>query len=218
MKLYVKKVDGLVLPVRGTERSTGYDIIATSDPKIVGQPYSEGDGGTGHGGEWLSIQYIQYETNLFVAPESQTHDIKIYPRSSVRKYNLNLANCVPIIDNDYRGMIYLCFNYLWQPGDYKIVNNNLVGIVNMSAIYKKGDAIGQMALNQVIPIEFAVVDDLSMTQRGEGGFGSTDLKHIAPKTEAARLTGETLIDKYLNVGGIPIKERYSDEMKKRNEA
>ena len=63
MKIYVKKVDGLVLPIQGTERATGYDIVATSDPKIVGEP---GDEKEDEVLNWKSVDYIQYETNLFL--------------------------------------------------------------------------------------------------------------------------------------------------------
>ena len=37
MKIFVKKVDGIVLPQRGSTVAAGYDIVATSDPKIVGE-------------------------------------------------------------------------------------------------------------------------------------------------------------------------------------
>lgn len=182
MKVYLKKVDGLVLPKRGTSRSTGYDIVATSDPKIVGMKFTSGPiEETGEvGNKWCSIDYIQYETNLYAAPATQTHDIKIYPRSSISKYNMGLANCVPIIDNDYRGMILLRFNYLWQPEDFVIENSQIVGRINESKIFKKGEAIAQLTLSSVIEVEFELVDDLSQTARGEGGFGSTDTVLTTP--------------------------------------
>ena len=228
MKIYVKKVDGLVLPERGTERATGYDIVATSEPKIVGQKYTPvGYESSEVGNEWLSIDYIQYETNLFIAPETLTHDVKIYPRSSARKYNLNLANCVPIIDNDYRGMIYLCFNYLWQPGDFRIVDNKIVGTIDWYKIYNKGDKIAQMTLDQVIPIDFVVVDDLTKTQRGAGGFGSTDATkgktlmevfEAEQKPSVAKIAEEALsiLDKYNKAGGIPTPTPYIEQIKQRD--
>lgn len=220
MKIYVKKVDGLVIPKQGTPHSTGYDIIATSDPKIDGLKFTSSpvEETSEVGNQWSYINYIQYETNLFVAPETQTHDIKIYPRSSISKYNLSLANSVPVIDNDYRGMILLRFNYLWQPKNYSIhPNGAIVGELDINSIYKKGDAIAQLTVSSVIPVEFVVVDDLSQTVRGEGGFGSTEKSKITPKPEVLRIGGSTITERYLQGGGVPIKERYIDEIKKRNQ-
>ena len=42
--------------------------------------------------------------------------------------------------------------------------------------YKVGDRIGQIYLEEIIPIEFQEVEELEQTQRGSGGFGSTGLK------------------------------------------
>ena len=39
--------------------------------------------------------------------------------------------------------------------------------------YQVGDRVGQIYLETVIPIDFSLVDELSDTPRGDGGFGST---------------------------------------------
>ena len=52
MKVYVKKVDGVVLPQRGSELAAGYDIVATSDPKIVGEQIEAS--------AWKRIYYVEY--------------------------------------------------------------------------------------------------------------------------------------------------------------
>ncbi|NDB55935.1 hypothetical protein EB169_08935, partial [archaeon] len=51
------------LPKRGTDRATGFDIVATSEPEIVGETYENGT--------YKRIDYIQYKTNLKVAVQKQ---------------------------------------------------------------------------------------------------------------------------------------------------
>lgn len=182
---------------KGSESSTGYDVIAVSDPKIVGDYIF-----TEKGKDWYrSISYIQYDTNLHIAPEfyrwkmnvtnrnnpTKTeeydsnrvdyYDTLIMPRSSVSKYNLTLANSVGLIDNDYRNSIGFRFKYVMQPEDLEVFNDaqfsGLLCSVNFDKIYKKGDKIGQLKFTKVIDAEFVLVDKLSETERGLGGFGST---------------------------------------------
>ncbi len=82
----------------------------------------------------------------------------IFPRSSVRKYDLVLSNCVGVCDSGYRGELQATF---------KKTN----GLDSLS--YKVGDRIAQIMIIPHPPIEFKEVDDLSDTERGDGGFGST---------------------------------------------
>lgn len=202
MKIYIKKVEGVSVPTQGTKKSTGYDIVAISDPKIVGVPNIDIPD------QWDSIDYIQYETGLYLAPPTQTHDIKIYPRSSIRKYNLTLANSVPIIDNDYRGQLFICFKYQWQPSDF----GDGPGKVNMEKIYQRGDKIAQMVLDTVIPIEFVWVDTLDETDRGAGGFGSTDMIQSGPLRESN--VGVSMADKFREANYVePTHKKYEDVMR-----
>lgn len=80
----------------------------------------------------------------------------LFPRSSVSKTTLSLANCVGVIDSGYRGEVMLKFRYL-KEGD----------------VYEVGDRVGQIMLVPVWLISFIEVDELSDSERGEGGFGST---------------------------------------------
>ena len=82
----------------------------------------------------------------------------IFPRSSVRKYDLVLSNCVGVCDSGYRGELQATF---------KKTN----GLDSLS--YKVGDRIAQIMIIPYPPIEFVEADELSNTERGEGGFGST---------------------------------------------
>jgi dUTPase len=203
MRINVKKTDHLVVPERNTTVSAGYDVVALSEPEIVGDKV---------GDMWSSIDYIQYRTGLFIAPEDdnygQNYHTLVMPRSSLSKYNLVLCNSIALIDNDYRGEILLRFKYIWQPSNYSVIVNpnlqmtngdsiekidgdnaklkfNLVGTIDKSKIYKKGDAIGQIVAEVTNPIDWMVVADLKETLRGAGGFGSREekLKSIQPKIE-----------------------------------
>ena len=79
----------------------------------------------------------------------------IFPRSSIRKTDLILSNSVGVIDSGYRGEIQATFK---RSGVYA---------------YAVGDRGAQIMIIPHPPIEFEEADELSDTERGEGGFGST---------------------------------------------
>ena len=79
-------------------------------------------------------------------------------RSSVGKAGVALANSVGVIDSDYRGEIKLCLTYTAGSGGHYI---------------RRGQAIAQIVIMPVLPVELVEVDALSTTERGVGGFGST---------------------------------------------
>ena len=84
----------------------------------------------------------------------------IFPRSSVRKTRLMLSNCVGVVDSGYRGELQATFNKVNQNSQ---AEND----------YKVGDRIAQIMIIPHPEVEFTEVDELSDTERGEGGFGST---------------------------------------------
>jgi len=194
------------LPKKGTDRATGFDVIATSAPEIVGELYENGT--------YKRIDYIQYKTNLKLAVQKERefssfgytdldYDILAFPRSSVSKYNLVLANSIGLIDADYRGEVLLRFKYIWQPEDYKIRTDNLLeGNVNFSKLYNKGDKICQLKVTQVENVKFELVNELDSTNRGEGGFGSTDIKK-GEKAEVAQVQMSHMEALYNSLGGVP---------------
>lgn len=83
----------------------------------------------------------------------------LYPRSSISKTPLRMANSVGIIDAGYRGQI--------------IVALDLVDPDINSFTIKKGTRLFQICSPTLDPIHLALVDSLSETQRGNDGFGST---------------------------------------------
>jgi dUTP pyrophosphatase len=80
----------------------------------------------------------------------------LFPRSSVYKTAHALRNHVGIIDSGYRGEIMLKYSKEYG-GD----------------VYDAGDRIGQIIIMPYPQVEYIEVDDLSDTNRGTGGFGST---------------------------------------------
>ena len=205
------------LPTKGTDRATGFDIIVTSEPEIVGELYDNG--------AYKRVDYIQYKTNLKLAVQKERvfsnfgyndldYDILAFPRSSISKYNLVLANCIGLIDADYRGEVLLRFKYQWQPEDYKIRTDNLLeGRVNFTKLYNKGDKVCQLKVTKVENVEFVLVYELDSTTRGDGGFGSTDTK----VTDQTKQQMTNITDLYEKISGnmtTPPK-KYVDSIKER---
>jgi len=82
----------------------------------------------------------------------------IFPRSSVRNYELSLTNCVGVIDSGYRGEIQATFR-------------KHSGLDSIS--YKVGDRGAQIVILPYPQVTMVESSELSNTERGEGGFGST---------------------------------------------
>lgn len=91
----------------------------------------------------------------------------LYPRSSISKLPLRLANNTGIIDSGYRGNIIGVFDVNKQ-----LINDNIHNI-------EKYQRILQVCAPNLIPIIVEIVDDINEldinTERGEDGFGSTGL-------------------------------------------
>ena len=85
----------------------------------------------------------------------------VFPRSSVRNMDLILTNSVGVIDSGYRGEIQATFKKTQGLDSIK---------------YKVGDRGAQIMIVPYPKIKFIESVDLSSTDRGEGGFGSTGIK------------------------------------------
>ena len=86
----------------------------------------------------------------------------LYPRSSISRTHLALANSVGVIDSGYRGEIMLKF---------RNINGIIVDSQHMSP--KIGDRVGQLMIVPRPKIDFVEVKQLDDSERGSGGFGST---------------------------------------------
>lgn len=85
----------------------------------------------------------------------------LYPRSSISKTPLVLLNSVGIIDMDYRGDLMAKVR--------NIPESNDDGIYHI----KKGTRLFQICARDLSPLNVRIVDELTETNRGTGGFGST---------------------------------------------
>ena len=83
----------------------------------------------------------------------------LFPRSSNSKTHLYLTNHVGVIDSGYRGEI----KFKFRP---------INGFID-ARVYAKYDRVGQLIILPYPQIELVESDELSETERGDGGFGST---------------------------------------------
>ncbi len=99
--------------------------------------------------------YLEYDTGISMEiPEG--HVGLVFPRSSISHTGLILANAVGIVDSNYRGPIKCRFK--------AIPNSN---------VYSSGDRVAQLIILPIPQITFEEVEELSTTERGGKGFGST---------------------------------------------
>lgn len=106
----------------------------------------------------LTGPIVEYDTHVALEiPKG--HVGLIFPRSSITtKTTFMLGNCVGVIDSDFRGTIKFQFR----------------NIINSSGKkYNVGDRIGQIIIMPFPVVNFKQVDELSNTERGNGGMGST---------------------------------------------
>jgi dUTP pyrophosphatase len=155
---FKKLSDAAVLPVRANPGDAGLDLVAVENGEVVsneGQKTKE------------IYHFIEYKTGLAVEiPEGYVG--LLFPRSSVSKTSLDLANSVGVIDSGYRGEIRLRFR-LDAVGVHAI--NNMDDVA--PSVYKKGDKVGQLVIVPMVTPVPVLSEELSDTQRGEGGFGSS---------------------------------------------
>lgn len=116
---------------------------------------------------------IVYGTNrAFEIPEGYVG--LLFPRSSNSKKDLRLTNSVGVLDSGYRGEILFKFRNDNFASMNPMLKNDLInGQIGFSNEYEIGDRIGQLIIIPYPTIEFEEVDELSETERGAGGYGST---------------------------------------------
>ena len=140
----VKKLNkNAVIPKYAKDGDAGMDLVATS---IISNTTFDVTYGTG-----IAMEIPKGYVGL------------VFPRSSIRKTDLSLTDCVGVIDSGYRGEIQATFK--------KVFGKNDIRIDEMD--YKVGDRIAQIMIIPYPSVTFIESDELSDSERGEGGFGST---------------------------------------------
>jgi dUTP pyrophosphatase len=136
--LFKKLVPEAQKPKFGKPGDAGADLVATSADMFKGQ--------------------MVYGTGLAVEiPEGMVG--LVFPRSSVRNYNLSMSNSVGVIDSGYRGEIMITFNITEKD--------------KFPATYNIGDRIAQLIIIPIPLVQYTEADELSETNRGTEGHGST---------------------------------------------
>ena len=97
-------------------------------------------------------------TGIAIALPSPQYVALVFARSGLGiKHGVAPANCVGVIDSDYRGEV-------------------MVGLQNSGKedyTVSPGDRIAQLMITPVVQAQLRLVDELDETERGAGGFGST---------------------------------------------
>lgn len=91
----------------------------------------------------------------------------LFPRSSNTKKDLILGNSVGVLDSGYRGEVFLKFKHASTASQRTSFGYS-------REEYEVGCRIGQIIIIPIPQVNFIEVDELSSSDRGIGGFGSTD--------------------------------------------
>lgn len=145
MNIKVKRIcEEAKLPTRGSEKAAAYDVYAClpdENALVTIMPH----------------QTMLIGTGLRMAPPEGFY-VGVYARSGLSsKEGLRPANCVGVIDEDYRG-------------EYLVAVHN---DSEVTRFVRHGDRIAQILLQKRYDMDFEEVDELDTTGRGVGGFGST---------------------------------------------
>jgi dUTP pyrophosphatase len=152
MEVRIKKLHpNAVIPSYAKEGDAGMDLVATEILKDTPEQITYGTG--------LAMEIRDGYVGL------------VFPRSSIRKTGLQLSNSVGVIDSGYRGEIQATFNKVF--GGERMYDEMKVKEIQPNEYYKVGDRIAQIIIIPYPQIQFEEVDELSDSERGEGGFGST---------------------------------------------
>lgn len=145
MKIKIKKMfEGAIIPTSGSKYAAGYDLYAHTEAGVKTIPAGKTEKiGTGI--------CMEIPEGYFGA---------VFARSGLAtKRGLRPANCVGVIDSDYRGEIIVA------------LHND----TDMCELINEGDRIAQLVIMPYISADFAEVDELNEAERGDGGFGSTGI-------------------------------------------
>lgn len=142
MKIDIKFLNNLAqIPTRGSSEAAGYDLYAATAEPIVIPAHSTVKVGTGIA--------IATPKGYFAG---------LYARSGLAtKQGLRPANCVGIVDSDYRGEVIVA------------LHND----TDKPRVIEEGERIAQLIIQPCYDIDFNLVGSLDDTARGVGCFGST---------------------------------------------
>lgn len=161
MKIEFKKLyDDVVVPEYATEGSAGFDLVIHNFKKYI---ISKTDKEPNIYPSSRDISLYPGDRLLigcgFSVAISEGFEMQIRSRSGkALKEGLVVLNSPGTIDSDYRGEVGII-----------LINHS-----NIHRIITKGDRVAQAIISPYIRVNFNIVEELSETTRGEGGFGHTD--------------------------------------------
>lgn len=186
MAIQIKKlVESAIIPSKGSEYSAGYDLSSIEEHIL------------------MPMDIKLFKTGISISiPRGQYG--RIAPRSGLAlKSGIDVL--AGVIDADYRGEIGVI-------------------LINFGKTEKKisvGDKIAQIIFEFYNSHKFELVDELTQTKRGDGGFGSTEKistlgfnPNSVPIVET-KAKQPSLSEMYTELGGVATKEKYTEEVKKR---
>lgn len=157
----IKLLPGGKMPVKKTADAAAWDCFAREDTIVKAAPVLIGLG--------------------FMAEPPEGYYLEIVPRSSTGlKTNLRQPNSIGVIDSDYRGEVKAMYESKIE--ERKVAHSGTVfsapvyKCVGTATLIKAGDRIAQMILRKKYDADLVEVEELSETERGENGFGSTGVK------------------------------------------
>ena len=166
MELKIKKMrDTAILPTFGSAEAAGIDLYAciagVKSFTVIdsrGRKTEEKLNGLHAKKIWISPNETVLIPSGISCEFPEGYYGQMVPRSSVgTKRGLTLANTIGIIDNDFRAEILMAFK----------------NVGDKSQLIEHGERLAQLILLPYIHINIVETDELSTTERGEGGFGST---------------------------------------------
>lgn len=138
-----------VTPKRAKTGDAGYDLTAIEYRYVQ---------------EGVEVPYFEYKFGLVIEiPEGYVG--LIFPRSSISNKDLSLTNCVGVIDSGYRGELSARFRTTMKQSNFPSIH--------YPRIYKTDERVAQLVIVPIVTPEFEEVEELSVTDRGAGGFGSS---------------------------------------------
>lgn len=151
MEVKIKKLNpNAVLPKKAHPTDAGFDLVAVSI-------------------EYDEDNNVVYGTGLaFEIPVGYVG--LLFPRSSNAKKDLILSNSVGCLDACYRGEV--TFKFKQVPKPFNSASGEFI-TYQYNNDYNIGDRIGQLIIMPIPDIEFVEADELSETDRGTGGYGSS---------------------------------------------
>lgn len=157
------KLNGGIMPKKATDGAAAYDLYVPNDVTLIG---------------WRQVVNLKFSIELpkgyaatiqprsgFSAKGIEVEEHFTLDDGSIRTESVRVDGDVVrgLIDADYRGEVGVILHFM------SLYSNNK----RLHYTIKKGTRIAQMQIVQVPQIELVEADELSDTDRGEGGFGST---------------------------------------------